>query len=58
LVPIIAFIAGLAYDINNEQIPDIQPKPKYIWCELPETDIIVIREKFGVVSKRYTGLLS
>ncbi|KKN77149.1 hypothetical protein LCGC14_0363460 [marine sediment metagenome] len=58
LVPVVAFLAALMYDVKHEEIPDVEvePKPGGVWTELGEDKITIIREASPLVEKKYTGI--
>jgi len=56
LMPIMAFLAGMIYDIKHEKIPDVDVGPKEIWEELGEDKVTIIREASPTIQKRYTGI--
>ncbi len=55
-VPVIAFLAALAYDIKHEVIPDVEVEPKKVWEELGEDKITIIREAGPLIEKKHTGI--
>jgi hypothetical protein len=56
LIPIIAFLVGLVYDINSELTPDVDVVPKKIWSELDDRYVTIINEGEPSIQRRYTGL--
>lgn len=56
LIPVIAFLAALVYDVESEVIPDVDVEPKEVWCELDDKHITIIKSEEPLIKKSYASV--